>query len=147
MSISPLRLFVAAVLLSALPAAHAASVREIFEKYDLIGNFAVDCSSPPSPQNLFIVHRVLGADLVQRDAMIDGTTRRDASVVDSASESKAGEITISLNNEQRRLKLVVRVDRKRIQTVESVRENGDKLIANGRSTTDNADVPWLNKCG
>jgi hypothetical protein len=52
------------------------SVKAIFEKYNLLGTFAWDCSKPASKDNFYYVHRLLDADHVQRDQM-SGPTQRD----------------------------------------------------------------------
>jgi hypothetical protein len=46
------RLPVVLTLLFAASAAQAATVQELFEKYNLIGTFAIDCSQPVSKSNL-----------------------------------------------------------------------------------------------
>ena len=128
--------------------AQSGSVRAIFEYYDLLGTFAADCSQAASERNIYIVHRALDADQVQRDSMSGPTTRVDVSVIDSASASGPGELALSLANERRRLYVVVRVEPRRWRLIESTRENGEKLVSGGR-TTDSAgeEMPWLNRCG
>jgi hypothetical protein len=49
--------------------AQPASVREVFENYGLLGNFAGDCSQPASSNNGYIIYRAIDAGHVQRDTM------------------------------------------------------------------------------
>jgi tetratricopeptide (TPR) repeat protein len=123
-----------------------ATVKGLFEKYDLIGAFAADCSQPVSAQNVYVVYRANG-DYVQRDDM-SGAAASDASVVDAASEAGPSEIGLSMANARERLNLVLRIDGRRWRLMESTRGNGDKLVSGGRATQGAREQsPWLNKCG
>jgi polyhydroxybutyrate depolymerase len=51
------------------PGSQAGSVRALFEKYDLVGAFAHDCGKPVGGGNLYIFHRVVGGDDIQRAQM------------------------------------------------------------------------------
>src|ERR1700680_2439314 len=77
-------------------AANAASVKEIFEKYGLLGNFAWDCRKPPSLEdNWYYINRLIDAERVQRDFMIGPATRQWVAVFDKASELRQNEIKVS----------------------------------------------------
>jgi hypothetical protein len=90
MLVKTLRLFgTLAAIASVASAAQAASVKEIFEKYGLLGNFAWDCSKPPSPDNWYYVNRLIDADHVQRHLMTGPTTRQWVAVFDKALRIKA----------------------------------------------------------
>ena len=64
-------------------AVHAASVKDIFQKYNLIGTFAQDCSKPPTvqtppngtPQNWWFVNRLIDDNHAERDFMNSPTER------------------------------------------------------------------------
>ena len=101
-----------------LVAAAPSTPRALFERHDLIGYFAADCSQPVSEQNPFIVHRPNG-DKIQRDRMVAQTSRSDASVIDSAAEARPGELTLGMANEHGRLNLVLRLEPQRWLVVES----------------------------
>ena len=68
---------VAVAAISAVACAQAASVQEIFEKYNLVGIFAQDCTKPATvqsprngaPQNWWFVNRLIDANHAQRDFM------------------------------------------------------------------------------
>src|SRR5580704_4242745 len=86
---------VSATILAA-SSAHAASVKEIFEKYNLLGTFAWDCTKPPSADNnWYFVNRLMDADHVQRDFMSGPTTRAWFLILDKAAETSANEISVS----------------------------------------------------
>ena len=125
----------------------AVTVKELFQKYDLIGTFAPDCSMPASGKNEYVVHRANG-DYVQRDSMTAPTARSDASLIDSATEPGPNELGLSLANERGRTNVIVRVESRRWRFMESTRENGEKLISGGRATQGaRQESPWLKKCG
>ena len=74
--------------------AQESSVKAIFEKHDLLGMFAFDCSSPASKSNIYFVNRLLDAYHVQRDQMSGPTTRDRVTVIDKAIELTSDEISI-----------------------------------------------------
>lgn len=124
-----------------------ASTKETLEKYNLIGIFAADCSKPVTLQNPYVVHRAVDEQRVQRDTMTSPTTHTDASVIDSASALVPNEIIMSMANERRRLNVRVRVDGGRWRVWETVHENGQRLVSDGRIVEGTrAEMPWLNKC-
>jgi tetratricopeptide (TPR) repeat protein len=123
------------------------TVRELFEKYDLIGTFAADCSMPVSEKNQYIVHRV-NSDFVQRDSMIDSSTRADASLIDSATEPAPNELDVAMTNERGRTNEVMRLGYRQWRLMESARDDGERLISGGRATQGaRLESPWLKKCG
>jgi hypothetical protein len=68
------------------------SIKRLFEKYNLLGTFAWDCSKPASINNIYYVQRLIDADHVQRE-QISGPTKREWSVIlDRAVEVKRNEI-------------------------------------------------------
>ena len=137
---------VAALAWLAAPAAQAASVQAMFERYGLIGTWAFDCSQPASEQNPYIFYRLLDADHVGRDTMNSPTNRTNASVADFLIESNPNEVVISVKTERGRTNLTVRIERKRIRTFQSTRDSGEKVIVNGRFIERNTETLWFNKC-
>jgi len=154
MPINALRLLgTLAALASLAPAAQAASVKEIFEKYGLLGNFAWDCSGPPSPDKNWVhVNRLIDADHVQRELMTSPATREWVTVLDKAVELKPNEVMVSglisgrlegrtVDNEP--VIGVWRIERNRVQQWASTFQ-GRTLIANGR--LNGRELPWSSKC-
>jgi hypothetical protein len=135
-----------ALLFLALCPAHAATVQEVFKKFDLLGNWSADCTKPVGPQNPYVTHRALGADRMQRGPMFDSTTPPTLFVVDQAAEGKPGELAFSFKDGKNRVNLVVRVEHNRMRTMERALDNGQKPIVNGRQADDGRDTPWFNKC-
>ncbi len=136
-----------AVPAAASPASAAGTVRGLFEKYDLIGTFAADCSMPVSRENQYIVHRV-NADYVQRDSMIGPSTRADASLINSAVEPALNELDVSMTNDRGRTNELMRLGYRQWRLMKSVRDNGERPIASGRATQGaRMESPWLKKCG
>ncbi len=129
------------------PAARAELVKDVFEKYHLLGTFSANCARAVSDRNPLILHWVLDDGRVQRDSMIGPTTASDFSIIDSATAREPNEVAISLANQRRRLNIVLRLEPGRWRVWELARENGEKLVAGGQVTDGTRDeLPWLNKC-
>jgi hypothetical protein len=131
------------------------SVRAIFEKYNLFGTYARDCSQPPSRNNVYYVNRPLDAERIQRDQMEGPTTRTWFVVYDQARETGPGEVWVSgrftgsglgrnLDNEP--ASGTFRVEPNRMLQWEG-QLAGQPLIANGKLLANGSMRPWLNKCG
>jgi hypothetical protein len=141
------RIFVlAALVVFAAPAAKAASVKQLFERYGLIGTWAFDCSQPASAQNPYIFYRLLDDEHVARDTMNSPTNRINASVADFLVESNPNEVVMGVKTERGRTNLTVRLERKRIRTFQSTRDSGERVIVNGRFIERNTETLWYNKC-
>src|SRR5712692_1269086 len=154
MPVKTLRVFgTLAAIAFVAPAAQAASVKEIFEKYNLLGTFAWDCSRPPSPDNnWYYVNRLIDADHVRRDFMTGPSTRPWVVVFDKAVELRPNEIMVSglltgriigKTVERAPVDGVWRIEPNRIQQWSSTFE-GKPLISGGR--LDNREMPWNHKC-
>jgi hypothetical protein len=140
---------VLAALLATVSTAQAQSesVKAIFEKYNLIGTFAWDCSQPPSrDNNWYFVNRLLNADHVQRDFMIGTSTRAWAVIIDQASELRPNEIAWSSIRDGQRTVGVWHVDQNRMLQW-SATSNGKDVISSGKLVSTGKDMPWLNRCG
>jgi hypothetical protein len=121
-------------------------VKATFEKYNLIGTFAWDCSKPPSrDNNWYFVNRLLDADHVQRDFMIGPTTRAWAAIIDQASELRTNEIALSSIRDGQRTVGVWHVDERRMLQW-SATANGKDIISNGKLVATGKDLPWLYRC-
>jgi hypothetical protein len=135
----------AAVALLAASSTQAASVKEIFEKYNLVGIFAWDCTRPPTKDNLYFVNRMLDEGHVQLDEMSGPTARDWATIFDKAVELTQDEISISGDRNGVRSESVWRLQENRARGVESTL--GDKkLIAGGKFINNGQATPWLSKC-
>jgi hypothetical protein len=135
----------------AAPGAFAqASVKAVFEKYNLLGTFAMDCSKPATKSNLYYNNRAIDADHVQRDQMSGPTTRDFVIMIEKISEVKPNEIALGGTRDDKPTDGVWRIERKgddvRIQILESS-FNGKKLISGGKVLANGRDWPWVNKCG
>jgi hypothetical protein len=144
-----LTVFALGALAGLVPSAAQAqngAVKAIFEKYNLLGMFAWDCSKPPDPNNnWFFVDRLLDADHVQRDFMSSPTNRAWFTIIDQAAESGQGEIVVSGIRDDTRNNAVWRVEKDRMLTWYSI-QFGKVNITGGRLVSTGKDVPWLNKC-
>jgi hypothetical protein len=138
-----LGLTAAAILVA--PAAQGVSVKEIFEKYNLLGYWAVDCSKPASNSNLFYVNRILGTDAVQRDEMVDEGKRSSLAIIDAAIAVGPNEIMLNGTRDGKPVEATWWIEANRQRATE-VTIDGQKVISNGRNVASGREVPWTNKC-
>jgi uncharacterized caspase-like protein len=127
------------------PAALLNGVKPVFEKYRLLGTFAVDCSKPASPNNYHYVHRLMGNNVVQRERMSGPTTRDWVVFYDHASELKPNEVSLSGMQDTKSTEAVWRIEDRRMTLLETT-IGGEKKISNGRLTQNGAQVFWFNRC-
>jgi hypothetical protein len=144
-AILPLLLVVLSAFFAVPSSAQTASVKAVFEKYNLLGTFAWDCSKPPSKTNYYYVHRALDGDHVQRDLMSGPTTRDWTAMLDKAAEKASGEIAVSGTRDGQPIDSVYRVEASRMRVVEGI-VAGKKEISDGRFANSGREAPWLNKC-
>jgi len=124
----------------------AATVRELLEKYDLMGTLASDCSKPVDPKNPYLNNRAIDTDHVELDRMVGTTQRESATIVDKASESNRNEITVSATINYDRYDMVFRAENARMRIMELLHSNGQKLITGGRYSPGTAETPWFHRC-
>jgi hypothetical protein len=120
------------------------SVKAVFEKHNLLGIFAPDCSKPASAQNYYYVHRLVDADHLQRDVMEGPTTRALVVMVDKAAEAKPNEITVSGTRDGKPFSSVYRIEPTGMRVLEST-VDGKVEIAGGR-LVNGAEMPLTNRC-
>jgi hypothetical protein len=136
----------AAIVLLFGSSVQAATVKEVFEKYQLIGALASDCGKQVDAKNPYLDNRVIDADHVELDRMVGPTNRESATIVDKAAESKSNELTASASIGDQRYDMVFRVESGRIRVMESTSPNGQTTITGGRATAGNAETPWFRRC-
>jgi hypothetical protein len=128
------------------PAAFAqTSVKTVFEKHNLLGTLAWDCSQPASKQNHYFVHRLLDADRVQRDMMEGPSTRGFVAIIDKAEGSKPNEITVSGTRDGKPFFSIYRIEPNRMLVLETT-VDGKVQVAGGR-VLNGGEIPWANRCG
>ena len=121
------------------------AVEAVFEKYKLIGTFAVDCSKPASKDNLYFVNRLLDASRVQRDQMSSPTARDYVTIIDKVSELRPNEIAYAGTRDGQPTEGVWRLEANR-QIGMEVSMAGKKVISGGRLVSSGQPVPWLSRC-
>jgi len=133
----------------------ADTVKAVFEKHDLLGNLAWDCTKPASKSNLRYVHTVLDGGRLQREQMSSPTNRDWVLIVDKASEAGPDHITVSgtLTGRVAGRDFVNvpasgfwRVEPNRLVQWEAT-VNGEKTIEGGRYVNTGVQVPWMYRCG
>jgi hypothetical protein len=126
--------------------AQSSSVKALFEKYNLLGTFAWDCSKPADRTNLYYVHRAIDEEQVQRDQMSGPTTRDFALIFERGFEVRPREIALSGARDGQPAESVYRVEPTRMRVLEGT-VAGKKEVAGGKLISTGRDMPWLNKCG
>lgn len=121
------------------------SVKAVFEKYNLVGIFAQDCSKPAAADNWYFVHRAIDAGHVQCDLMDGPTTRKFVFIFDKASGLGPDQIAVSGTRDGVPINVVWRTEANRHVEVESTL-NGSRVIADGKFISNGKPVPWLNRC-
>lgn len=120
------------------------ATRAVFEKYNLLGTFAIDCRKPASKTNHYAVLRPLDSGGIQFDTMLGPTERVAERVIDRAAGSGPTEISGSFSTEQ--ADFVYSVEANRFRVVSLTRLDGEKFVADGRVVKNGAAMPWMNKC-
>jgi hypothetical protein len=129
------------------PATQAASIKEIFEKHNLLGTYAWDCTKPASSDNnWYFVNRVIDADHVQRDFMSGPATRAWVTILDKAAELNANEISVSGTRDGQSADGVWRVEKNRMLQWQAT-QHGKRTVAEGKWVATGKDMAWLNRCG
>jgi hypothetical protein len=137
----------AAILLIALEVpAQQQAVWEVMQRYGLIGTFARDCATPVGKQNPYAVYTVVNANLVRYDLLTSSTERASVGVLDTATELSRNELGISYAGQRGRIDIVYRIDANRFRLWTSTRQDGEKLVINGRYMPENVETPWLTRC-
>ena len=126
--------------------AGAASVQDLFERYNLAGTWAADCTKPASRQNPHVVYRLVDAGRLQRETMIEPGKSFDVSVAVSVVESSPGELTMAWKTGEGGITNRISIQQGQMQALDSTRESGEKLIVNGRRTRDNSEAPRFRRC-
>ena len=132
----------------AAPSAQAASVKDIFEKYKLLGTFSYDCTKPADKKNFYYVNRVVDADHVERDEMTGPTTRSRVIMLDKAEELKPNEIKLSgsIVDGASSVTLVWHIESNKMLQWESTHD-GKPIVRDGVFLDTQYKMPFLNRCG
>ena len=128
---------------------HAASVKEVLEKYGLLGWAAQDCSKPASRTNTVYDYRPLDAERVQLDMMVSPTERANVMIIERVTETNPGELVLGVTdgNNGSPMEWTMRVEGQRHRMIQVIQPDGRKTIENGRFVGSGNSVPWHQKCG
>jgi hypothetical protein len=145
----------AALLIDTPTALAQTSVKAVFEKHNLLGTFAWDCSKPASRDNRYYVHRAINTDLVQRDQMSGVTTRDWVALIERAAEVKPNELALSATFTGRSIGKdfdskpssgLWRLEPNRLLQWESTID-GQKVVQDGKLVSNGFQLPWATRCG
>ena len=128
--------------------ARAAPVKDVFEKYNLMGTWAWDCSKPPDARsNWVFVNRLVDANHVQRDFMKNATERGWYSFITEATALGPTEVHVVGTRNGQPTDGIWRVEGGRMVQWQAS-QAGKKIITDGHYVAGNGgQIPSLNKCG
>jgi len=139
---------IAAILLTALEASgQPQTVQEVMQKYGVIGTFASNCTSPISNQNPRAVYSVVDANRVQYELLTGAAERASVGVLDAAVEISPNVLGVSYLGQRGRINIVYRIEGNRLRLWTSSREDGRRLVVDGRYWPEDVETPWLTRCG
>jgi hypothetical protein len=121
------------------------TAKSLFEKHNLLGTFAWDCSRAVGRDNYYYVHRVLDAQHVQRDMMSGPTSREFVVIWERGTELRPNTISLFGTRDGEPVESIYRVEPGRVRVMEST-AGGRKEISDGRFSNSGRETPWMNKC-
>jgi PAN domain len=128
------------------PPAHDGAVKAVFEKYNMLGVWAADCSKPAKAiDNWYYVNRLVDANHVRRELMGSPTAVTSVTIIDKAWELRPNEIAGSGTREGKPTTGVWRLDSGRMLQL-SATFGDQQLIADGKWVKTGADMPWMSRC-
>ena len=146
--VKSIALAIAAVasIIPAASSAQAASVKEVFEKYGVLGTFAGDCSQPASSRNGYIMYHPIDAGHVQRDTMVGPTKREYVYIADAATGTAPDQIEVAgTTSDGKPFSYTLRIDGTR-HRVMTWTEGGVTSIVDGVWKEKKYTMPWVTKC-
>jgi hypothetical protein len=131
------------------------TAKAIFEKHNLLGKFAWECSKPVARNNMHYVHRVLDGERVQREQMSGSGNRDWAAVFDKGLDTSPSELTLSgmitgrvggRDYDNKPTSGIWRIERNRFVQWDATID-GQNVIAGGHFGNPPVPLPWNNRCG
>lgn len=144
-------LFVVA-LLTANTAAASTPVDELFQNFDLFGNWAADCAQPASSANPHVAITMPSPGLVFEDHDLGAEYAINHYSVLSAAKLSAERLSIEVifapgsENEQRQ-KLILLIRKQTRRTMFNQPDGGEVRVKDGIALTRGTRTPLLKKCG
>jgi hypothetical protein len=135
---------IGAALALAAPA-RAESVQQLFEKYKLVGVFAVDCGKPADPGNVYQVIRLIDANAAQIDEMSGPTTRAGTIFVDRAESVRPNVLKVVGTLNDFPLEAVWQIEPQRQRLIEA-KANGVELVRDGVHLITRQTAAYFNRC-
>jgi hypothetical protein len=131
---------------SGAASALATTVKAVFDKYNLYGVYATDCSKPAKAvENWYAINRPIDGGRVQRDLMGSPTSVTSVTIIDKASELRPNEIAVSGTYDGKPAEGVWHLDKNRMRPW-SAKRGDEQTVANGKWVKTGADMPWTNRC-
>jgi hypothetical protein len=139
-------------LLTANTAAASTPVEEVFQSFDLFGNWAADCAQPASSTNPRVAITMPSPGLVFEDHDLGADYAINRYSVLSAAKLSAERLSIEVifapgsENEQRQ-KLILQIRKQTRRTLFNQPDGGEVRVKDGIALSRGTRTPLLKKCG
>lgn len=134
-----------------LPAAAAPSVEQLFQEFDLFGNWAIDCRQPSSGANPHVAITTPGPGQVLEEHDLGAEFAVNRYRILAASRLSGDQLSIevmfqpgSADEQRQRLILLIRKGTRR--TIFNQPEGGDVRVKGGVALAHDVKTPVLRKC-
>jgi hypothetical protein len=139
-------------LLTANTAVASTPVEEVFQSFDLFGNWAADCAQPSSPANPHVAITMPSPGLVFEDHDLGADYAINRYSVLAAAKLSAERLSIEVifgpgtENEQRQ-KLILQIRKQTRRTLFNQPDGGEVRVKDGIALARGTRTPLLKKCG
>jgi len=124
--------------------ARAASPADAIKEFGLVGTWAVHCDKPISKDNAFVTYELKddAAQRITRTSMQDASTAAilGARIIDGVHLQQAWKLRDFTFDQ------IIEMKAGKYRLIFSKGGDGNVYYADGRSTADGSETPWLEKC-
>ena len=140
------------VCFAMLNGAKAESVEDLFNQFNLFGNWATNCNTPPTPVNPHVSITMPSAGLVLEDHNLGPNYTVNRYSVLSAEKVSPTNLSVSVifqpgTEAEERQKLVFAVREKTRRTMFNQADGGAVRVRDGIALARGSKTPLLHKCG
>jgi len=138
-------------ILSVVPVAAAPSVEDLFRQFGLFGTWAVDCSQPVTPENLYVVVAMPGPGQIVENHDLGPAGVINRYRILSAKRLSATELAVDVMFQpgtefEEKQKLVWSVHGGTRRTMRNQPEHGPPVVQDGVALGFGIETPLLHKC-
>lgn len=135
-----------------LPAVAVPSVEQLFREFDLLGNWAIDCSEPPSAANPHVGIMAPSPGMVLEEHDLGGDFAVNHYSILAASRLSRDRLSIEVmfqpgGADEQRQKLVLLIRKATRRTMFNQPDGGEVRVRDGVALAHGVKTPVLRKCG